>query len=293
MARRRRTVELPFAGDPSTRFLPGVIALMVFLTALALAGALLLGQAVADWRQSLTARVTVEIPPGPQLEARLAAAEAALRATPGLGVVQVLTEDEVVELLRPWLGEAVQRLDLPLPRLIDAKLTEGGLLLDLAELRRRLAEASPGAALDDHRDWLSGLVALARGLQWLALVVIALVGASAMAAIVFVVRSGLAIHRGVVEFLHLIGAQDAYIGRQFERQILRLGVRGAGYGLAGVVLVAVPLATLAQALDGPGLRAPGLGAWQLALIGLVPLAAVVAAGVTARLTLRRALARLP
>ncbi|MSO71324.1 MAG: cell division protein [Alphaproteobacteria bacterium] len=292
MIRRRVPVELPFSGDPSTRFLPGVIALMVFLTALALAGTMLLERAVADWRQSLTTRVTVEVPPGPKLDERLAAAEAMLRATPGLLQVRLLTEDEVAELLRPWLGDAAQRLDLPLPRLIDATLVAGG-GLDLAGLRRRLEAASPGAAIDDHRDWLSGLVVLARGLEWLSVAVIVLVGASAMAAIVFVVRSGLAIHRGVVEFLHLIGAQDGYIGRQFERQILRLGLRGAGLGLAGVVIVAAPVAFLAQALEGPGVRAPGLEAWHLAVIGLVPLAAVLAAGVTARLTVRRALARLP
>lgn len=292
MVRRRKPVELPFSGDPSTRFLPGVIALMVFLTALALAGAMLLERAVSDWRQSLTARITAEVPPGPKLDERLAAAEAVLRATPGLLEVRILTEDEVSELLRPWLGDAAQRLDLPLPRLIDATLVGGG-GLDLAALLRRLEAASPGAAIDDHRDWLSGMVALARGLEWLSVIVIVLVGASAMAAIVFVVRSGLAIHRGVVEFLHLIGAQDGYIGRQFERQILRLGLRGAVLGLIGVVVVSAPITILAQALEGPGVRAPGLEAWHLAVIALVPLAAVVAAGLTARLTVRRALARLP
>ena len=290
MARRSRPPELPFAGDPSTRFLPGIVALMVLLSTLALAGALVLDVAVGDWRRNLTARLTVEIPPGENAASNSAAALEALRATAGIGEVRLLPEEEVRALLRPWLGEAAGRQELPLPRLIDASI--GG-AVDLATLRNRLADAAPGAVLDDHRDWLASLVDLARGLEGLAFLVIALVGASAMAAVVFVVRSGLAIHHGVVEFLHLIGAQDAYIGRQFEHQILRLGARGAGLGALGVVLVGTPVALLARALEGPEIAAPSLAAWHWALIACMPLAAIIAAGVTARVTLRRALARLP
>ena len=60
----RRRSDLPMNEDTLGRFLPWLIAFMVFLAALALAGMLVLGDAVARWDTGLNATVTVQVPPG-------------------------------------------------------------------------------------------------------------------------------------------------------------------------------------------------------------------------------------
>jgi cell division transport system permease protein len=50
MFQRRR--DLPLAGDPASRFVPGIIGIMVFLSVLVLATTLVLGNAIDRWRLS-------------------------------------------------------------------------------------------------------------------------------------------------------------------------------------------------------------------------------------------------
>src|SRR3954465_6665855 len=63
---RRRRIDLPPAGDGSGRFLPWIIALMVYLAALALAGMMALHGAIERWDSALVGTLTVQLPPPPR-----------------------------------------------------------------------------------------------------------------------------------------------------------------------------------------------------------------------------------
>ncbi|MGH6990556.1 MAG: cell division protein FtsX, partial [Stellaceae bacterium] len=58
----RARYDIPFARDGSVRFLPWLIALMVYLAGLALSGTLAVDGALQRWNLSLTGTLTVEIP---------------------------------------------------------------------------------------------------------------------------------------------------------------------------------------------------------------------------------------
>ena len=58
-----RSNDLALARDPSSRFLTGLLAVMVFLAALATIGALSARSFAGDWSAALTDRVTVQVPP--------------------------------------------------------------------------------------------------------------------------------------------------------------------------------------------------------------------------------------
>ncbi len=93
--------------------------------------------------------------------------------------------------------------------------------------------------------------------------------------------------------LHLIGAQDAYVAGQFQFHALRLALRGSlvGFGLA--VLTILGFGAWLRASGGGTM--PELSLSPVAWIGLLglPLAAVLVAMATARITVLRDLARLP
>jgi cell division transport system permease protein len=296
-----RRLDIPLDRDGSARFLPWLVALMVYLSALALAGALVLGDVLARWDQSLAGTATVELPPAPadpaQGDGGMAAALALLRATPGVLAAEPLDRAATAKLLEPWLGTAASAEDLALPRLVDVRMAPGA-RLDGEALAAKLRAAAPGATLDDHRLWLDRLADFARSVELTALLVILVIAAAAVLTVVFTTRTGLAVHHEVIEVLHLIGARDGYIARQFEREALRLGLLGgaAGLALALLTLLALGHAAAATALLGdevrllPSLR---LEAWQWASLCLIPAGAALVAMATARLTVLRALARMP
>lgn len=294
---RRRPSDLPLARDPSSRFLVWITALMVYLASLSLAGAMAVSDMARRWDSGLAGGLTVQIAPLPgagqpaaPLNERVEAALTVLRATPGIRSATALTAEQTGRLLDPWLGPAALDPLLPMPRLIDVA-TEGP--VDVAALALRLKSAAPGATLDDHAVWLSDLRAFTGAVYMAALAVVLLIGGAAVMSVVFAVRSGLAIHRHVVELLHLMGATDRYVSRQFETHVTALALRG---GAAGLALALVTLGGMRYASGG--LKASllpelALAPWQWAALALVPLAAAGLALLTARWTVLRTLGAMP
>ncbi|HEY3920212.1 MAG TPA: FtsX-like permease family protein [Stellaceae bacterium] len=294
---RRRTDDIPLRRDGTARFLPWLIAPTVYLATIALAFMLALSGVLQEWDRGLVGTMTVELPPAAASDATAGAVVSALRATPGIASATALDRVAEGKLLAPYIGTAVAPEELDLPRLIDVRVAVGA-ALDLTALKKKLAAVAPGIVLDDHQQWLDRLYALALSIEAVGLAIVAMVSAAAVLTVIFTTRAGLAVHRDVIELLHMMGARDGYIARQFEREALRLGFAG---GAGGLVLAAVTIwglghAAAAVSIFGeeaallPDLQ---LVAWQWGALALLPLAAGLAAMVTARLTVLRTLARLP
>lgn len=290
----RRRSDLPLNQDSQGRFLPWLIAFMVFLSALALAGVIVLNDAVSRWDTGLNATVTVQIPPAasPQEDdARLGRVLSLLAARPGVERYETLTQDSLARLLAPWIGDAAAAADLPIPVLIDVTIDRNA-ALDVDALARELAVRVPGVSVDDHRIWLSQLVRLVTVVQILAWAVLALIALATMGTVVFTTRTGLAIHHDAIEVLHLIGAQDAYIARQFAQRALALGLRG---GFLGLLLAVPTLAGIGYlALETGATLIPKPVMSPLAIGGFIalPLAVAFLAMQTARSTVMRNLKKM-
>jgi cell division transport system permease protein len=286
--------DLPLHRDSAARFLPWITGLMVFLGVMSLAFALVLGNAASTWSQALGSSLTVQIlplaPGKPAQEQRVLQALDLLRETPGITAARALPENESEKLVSPWLGSDATLSDLPLPTLIDIRA--GGAKLNVALLRSRLEAEIPGSLLDDHGNWLGEVSRAAVTVQALAFGALALIALTAVLAVIFAVRAGLQLNRNTVELLHIMGASDRYIARQFQRSAAGNASRG---GLIGLVLALVCLFA-AQRIVGPQSGLPielSLPLADCLLLLLVPLAATFFAALTARLTVLATLKRLP
>ncbi len=287
-----RRTDIPFERDQSTRFLPWIVALMVFLGTLMFAAALLVSDAVDAWDSSLTGRMTVQVPTRAASPENIQKLMAALRDTPGIADVRALSAEESRVLLIPWLGEGVVTSGLPVPALVDLEVAPGA-RLDPALLQARLRDTVENVTVDDHRAWLSALIDLARTAELLAFAILALIASAAVVAVVFTTRSGLAVHAAIIELLHQMGAKDAYIAGQFQIQAMLLALRGGIAGGIAAALVIVLFAWIGRGIDAAFLPRLNLSIAEWILLLLVPAIAVGIAMLTARLTVLRALARMP
>jgi len=293
-----RRTDLPLKGDATSRYLPWLVALMVFLSAVSVAGVFVISDVVSRWDHDVSGTLTVQVIPvsGEGGEAmtdeRVRAAVEVVRRTQGVLGVRALDKKQTLALLEPWLGSTEVVQDLPLPRLIDVAIDPNA-NLDLVEMGDRLGKAVPGASLDDHRIWLSRLINLSRTMQWLALAVVVLIGFVTSTTVIYATRTGMSVHREVIEVLHLIGAHDDYIARQFADRAFALGFNGGllGLGLAVPTLTAIGWA--ARRLEGGFLPQLSLSLFGFIVIGLLPAGAALLAMVTARATVHGTLARLP
>jgi cell division transport system permease protein len=288
--------DLPLNKDASARFLPWIIAFMVYLAALALAIGMGVDGVIGRWEQGLAGNLTVQV----AHEATATAADRARRvqavvdllALPEVESVEVLDTEAIAGLLEPWLGGAVEVAELPVPDLVAVTLKPGA-SLDAAQTEAMLQASVPQADLDDHSEWLGDLLVFARSVQWLAGIVVVLTSLVAAITVIFVTRTGLAIHRRVIDIVHLIGARDAYIARQFQGHALRLGIMGGALGVALAALTLLGIERLLSRVDESLLPQVSLSTTQWIVLGLLPAAAGAIALLTARLTVLRSLRRIP
>lgn len=301
-----RRSDLPLDRDPASRFLPWLIAFMVFLAILALAGVMTLHQMSRKWDSGLSGTLTVQVPPADIVkgapsdakrlarldEKRLDKVLAVLHKTAGIQHIEVLPPSRVARLLEPWLGKDADVAGLPLPYLVDIR-TAPNQGVDEKALATALEKAASGTQVDSHRVWLNRLLSLLRSVQLLATAVLAFIIAATIGTVVFTTRTGLAIHLDVIEVLHLTGAHDTYIARQFGNHALNLGLKG---GLQGLIL-AVPtlwgIGYLAGSGNGGLLPPMELGVVEWIAVAAIPVAVALLAMLTARLTVLRSLARMP
>lgn len=273
--------------------MPWVVAIMMFFTVVAAAAGIALDHAARSLSASLAGRVTVQIVEAdPQIrQEQTGRIVAELRRMPGVIRVQPVGDAEVQASLRPWLGEDMLDGTLPIPALIDVDLSEGVTAGRMVALRDRVAALAPSARVEPHAAFLAPLERLLRTLEGLALAVVLLMALATGAIVVLAAQAAHNSHRTTIEVLHLMGATDVQIARLFQRRIALDALFGGGVALlaAGSVLAALSLRI--QAVESDLLGAATLPDYGWAVLVLLPVAGVLLAMVTARVTVLRALRR--
>lgn len=289
----RRHSDLALENDPSTKFLPWLIAFMVFLASLAIAASVVLSSITARWDISRGDNLTIQFLPHDdpaQDKRQVENILATLNVAPGVMSSVIYSREQSMKLLEPWLGSAELGTDLPLPHLIDVQIDPAD--LDLVHLKQQLATMAGNLTVDDHRVWLQRLVRIGRSLEIASAIILGLIGFATVSTIFFTTRTGLAIHHEVIEVMHLIGARDDYIARQFGDHALRLGWRGGIIGL----LIALPtlggIGYLFASLDDVLLPELTLNWTHGAILASLPVGVAWVARLTARRTVMRTLIRM-
>src|SRR5215472_4367569 len=136
----------------SDRMLPFLVAAMACLAALALAGWVGAASLARHWQEGAGSTLTVQVPRPQDTAApggrRIDRVVSLLAATPGITSARALGEEELNDLLRPWLGSGAERLAVPLPAVVAVRLANPSVVLDA--LARRLADVAPGTLVESH-----------------------------------------------------------------------------------------------------------------------------------------------
>jgi len=220
------------------RALVAVVAIMTFLASITTGAVLLVSASATEWQSDVASEITIQVRPlaGRNLDKDVAGIVEAMRVQPGIVDTRPFTKEESAGLLEPWLGSGLSLEDLPVPRVIVARVAPGS-VLDLAALRRAVTQVAPGATVDDHRAWIERMrsmtgATVAAGLGILGLVIVATI-----ISVSFATRGAMAANRPIVEVLHFVGAGDRFIADRFFRHFLLLGLEGGVIGGGAAMLL--------------------------------------------------------
>lgn len=261
--RRRRPAPIVPPQNVAGSALILVIAIMTFLSCLTLGAVTLVHDTASVWQTQISREATIQIKPedGLDMEEALVTARELAAGFSGVRGAGIVDQAATQRLLEPWLGTGFDIEGLPVPRLVILTFDPAS-PPDFAAIREALAIAVPQAILDDHRNWVDRLVAMANTTVTIGISVLALMLSATVLAIVFATRGAMAGNGHIIEVLHFVGARASFIAGQFRTHFLFTGMKGAlAGGLAAAMVflgfswwssrnMATPEADQAMALFG-------------------------------------------
>lgn len=292
--------DLPLNKDAGTSFLILLIALMTFLSVMSLAASFALGGMAKRWSSGLENRLTIEIlaetgngirPPAEiaQLENKISAV---LTDNPLIESFKVMDKKDIQDLIAPWLGTDSMIDGMPLPGLVAIEMKDGK-TESLDRLKKDITAIGQNIVIDTHESWLHDLLQLTGTLQFSALVLTSVIVLTTVAAVAGGVRLRMAVHRADVELLHLMGASDDYITRQFQRHTLILALKGGIIGVIAALLILLIIGTFSGGTGSFVVPMLSLSVVQVLALMMAPLVGCAIAALTARITVLRSLAQMP
>lgn len=298
----KRRYDIPLGKNEGTDFLVLLIALMTFLAVMALSGSFALGSMTERWSSGLENKLTIEIPAEKsngdlrtkeQITDFTEKVVKSLESNPSIKSFNVLQNEDIQGLISPWLGEDMVLDEIPLPGLVSAELHISSPEV-LQILEKDMALINNNIRIDTHETWLMSLLRVTGALKLSASAITLIIGLTTIVAVAGGVRARMAIHRADVELLHLMGASDDYIMKQFQRHALILAVKGA---LAGMALSLIALLIMSGLSSGEGAESvlPGLSLQPIQMLGLIilPAFACLIAAIASRFTVLRVLGAMP
>ncbi len=244
--------DLPLKNDIAARFVPKIVALMVYLGTLCFVFTLFMVHSTQSWKTQFTTDLSIEVPTFPEtsssaLQLRILQF---LNRTPGVHHASAIPQKEMEHLFHSLLGKEINPDLISLPIVIDVTL-DGKETVDIQTLEAHLKNISPHIEVMDHRAWQSQVSNLIHTVVLLALMITSLILFAALATTTFATRTSLLIHRQIIEVLSLIGATNSYIANQFQINALKQGLFASTLGSFFGFLTFLGIATLLEKTGFP------------------------------------------
>lgn len=240
-----RQYDLPLNKDKGNNFLMLLMGLMSLMGVLALSGSFALSAMKERWTSGLENKATIEIPAQDEngvllkpetIESLADKIVNRLQTRPDIISANRLSNNEISDLIAPWLGESDGALSqFPLPALITVEFHKNSNPDDIAQSIKNYA---PTAKVDRHQSWLSDVLEFTGALKATAIGVTLIVLFTTIVSVAGAVQSRMAVYHEELELLHIMGAADKYITSQIQRYMFFICIKGAFIGtIAGILLV--------------------------------------------------------
>jgi cell division transport system permease protein len=285
--------DVPLSRDEASRFLPWIIALMVYLTALTLAGSFSLRRTVMAGHNAQMQSFSIHLPHMAENSDETAKKVLNIvESTPGIAEANIVSTSHIKEMVEPWFGKSTAINNLPLPVIIEAKLLNGA-DVDYAALKAKIIPVAPDADIDDHKQWIAQFSGFVHMVQWVLFGIAFFIISATAAVVVFACKTSLKIHRGTVALLHRLGAMDSYIASQFQQHAALLALKGAFVGCGFAAGTMLGLHLMARHIDSPLFPSFTLLISHWIILLALPAAMSLLALLSARLSVLGALRKMP
>jgi len=274
---------VPFNTTTAYRFVPWIIALMVCLAILALSTAASVNVMVNAWQQNHKELTTItlsendfsELP----LETRRQRVLEILKNSNQVASVDVISRENV-----PLIVSGPPKLTLPIKSLDFEIQPHLGQFLNAKSLSNRFDVERLGARVSNFQQERDVIFQIAHSVLWISTLLATLIGFAAIATIAFITHSGLEAHQRVINILNIVGAQNHFIAKQFQRHALILSCKGGFIGAGFAVVILGVISVFMPDMDLLGLTLSWPFGVMASIMLLTPMGVMALASFSAHLT---------
>ncbi|MCS5596086.1 MAG: hypothetical protein NZ828_02425 [Alphaproteobacteria bacterium] len=207
--------------------------------------------------------------------------------------VHTESHEQVAQLIGPWLGENNKILDnMRLPVLVNFNINtdDNGFI---EQLTTRINKISPRARLQTHKNWLNKFLKIVHGVHGLGLLIIAVTVTATLFVISSTVRSRMAIYKKELALIHIMGAHDRFILRQFLIYLGYLVIPAAFIGALAAFIMMSIISALFLSADTAFIPSFGVNGGQFFKLLFIPLLICIMSISIGAYTVIREMKRMP
>lgn len=292
--------EIPAEDSDSPIFMAVLTSIYMYLFIIMLAIFMAINAMASSWEKDITGAITVQVAPIEDLNKHIDSAKTQeqlnkvqqfIEQVAGVADVKLLDEQVIQKLMTPWIGSKVDLSTLPIPQLLDVRLKPDA-ELNYDEITRGLKLLTPNASIDNHRLWLSRLIKFATSLKTIALAILLMVVAICAFSIYYSARTSLNINIESIKILHIIGAKDDFIAKQYAFDYAKIGLLSGIIGLMAAVPCIILVGKYGVSTGSGLLSGAKLSSFAWTLIMLTPLFALFYSMITSYWTVRKTLEKM-
>ena len=295
-----RRGEINTEDDDTSAFMYVLTSIYMYLFIVVLAIVMAINAMADSWKKDIMGSVTVQIIPVEDenkhvdAEKTLEQQNKVLQYIENLSAVasaKAMDTQTIEKLMTPWLGNKVNISSLPIPVLLDVKLKPNS-ELNYDEVTRGLRQVSEYASIDNHRLWLNRLLKFAASLKNIAITVLLMVIGICAFSIYYSTRTSLGININSIEILHIIGAKDDYIARQYARNFVKIGFFSGIIGLMAAIPSIILVAKYGVSTGSDLIKGAQLSTLAWSLIMTTPLFSALYAMIVSYFTVKKSLEKM-
>lgn len=295
-----RRSEISTEDDDTSAFMYVLTSIYMYLFIVVLAIVMAINAMADSWKKDIMGSVTVQIIPVEDENKHIDTEKTqeqqnkVLQYVENLSAVasvKALDAQTVEKLMTPWLGNKVNISSLPIPVLLDVKLKPNS-ELNYDEVTRGLRQVSENASIDNHRLWLNRLLKFASSLKNIAMTVLFMVIGICAFSIYYSTRTSLGININTIEILHIIGAKDNYIARQYAKNFVKIGFFAGIIGLMAAIPSIILVAKYGVSTGSGLIKGAQLSTLAWSLIMTTPLLSALYASAVSYLTVKKSLEKM-
>ena len=249
---------------------------------------------VSVWKQGISETYTIQVLPQKEKEDNRQTLQkilSTLQKNVNVSTASVLNEKNLKSMLSPWIGSLAYDENFTIPTLIDVRVKKNHSTSTQA-LEESLKSITSHISVYSHQKWLQHIIHIFSAVSSFSLLIVFLTFLAALMTTIFSVQVGIKTHLKELEILHIAGAFDSYIARQFASHSQWLVLKGAAIGL----LATFPVFWLIYLLFSPNTFILGISVpmplvyWLVTL--LPPLIMIIVARLSAWQTVMRTLKKM-